>query len=257
MLGLARTLAEAHVQVNRVRAPADLLDLNRTLVMRIESATMPAELRAFALRVLDKLPAGDRLCHGDLHPGNVLVAPGRVRVIDWSGATRAVPAADYARTMLLLERADPLPGTPLLSRGLMSAGRSLFARAYARAYRQRSRDPLRQVHLWAIVHAAARLTEGIAVEEPKLIAFLNAARRTHDGVGAPKSRARSGRVGRGLPPHPTHPDGDVSRPDRQYAERHSSPWPPMSASNRSVPCSAPGTPATPPSGSCWPRCPWA
>ena len=215
MLGLARTLAEAHVQVNLVQAPADLPDLNRTLALRIESATMPAALRAFALQVLHKLPAGDRLCHGDLHPGNILVAPRRVRVIDWSGATRAVPAADHARTMLLLERADPLPGTPLLSRGLMSAGRSLFARAYAQAYRQRSQDPLRQIRLWAIVHAAARLTEGIAVEEPNLIAFLNAARRTHDGVGAPTNRARSRRVGRGLPPHPTHPDGDESRPERQ------------------------------------------
>jgi streptomycin 6-kinase len=215
MLGLARTLAEAHVHVNLVQAPADLPDLNRTLALRIESATMPAELRDFALQVLHKLPAGDRLCHGDLHPGNVLVATRRVRVIDWSGATRAVPAADYARTMLLLERADPLPGTPPLSRGLMSAGRSLFARAYARAYRQRSRDPLRQVHLWSIVHAAARLTEGIAVEEPNLMAFLTAARRTHDGVGAPTNRARSHRVGRGLPPNSRHPDGDESRPDRQ------------------------------------------
>ena len=74
--------------------------------------------------------------------------------------------------MLLLEQADPLPGTPILFRGLMAAGRSLFARAFARRYRQRTHDPLKQVDSWAIAHAAARLAEGITVEEPRLIAFL-------------------------------------------------------------------------------------
>jgi tRNA A-37 threonylcarbamoyl transferase component Bud32 len=154
MLGLARTLADIQILVNSVQAPVDIPDLTATLAMRI-----------------------DRLCHGDLHPGNVLVGNGRTSVIDWSGATHGVPEADYARTMLLLEQADPLPGTPLLSRGLLSAGRSLFARTYARAYRRHLPNQVGQVRSWAIVHAAARLTEGIEVEERKLIAFLKAARR--------------------------------------------------------------------------------
>jgi aminoglycoside phosphotransferase (APT) family kinase protein len=177
MLGLARTLADIQILVNSVRAPVDIPDLTATLAMRIETGSVPAGLRDFALRVLDQLPAGDRLCHGDLHPGNVLVGNGRTSVIDWSGATHGVPEADYARTMLLLEQADPLPGTPLLSRGLLSAGRSLFARTYARAYRRHLPNQVGQVRSWAIVHAAARLTEGIEVEERKLIAFLKAARR--------------------------------------------------------------------------------
>jgi len=98
-------------------------------------------------------------------------------VIDWANATRGVPEADHARTLLLLKRADPLPGTSLLFRGLMSAGRDVFARAYASSYRKRSRHPLRQVRSWTIVHAAARLAEGIEVEEPKLLAFLHGAQR--------------------------------------------------------------------------------
>jgi aminoglycoside phosphotransferase (APT) family kinase protein len=134
-------------------------------------------LHDFARRVLDGLPAGDRLCHGDLHPGNVLVGADGVSVIDWANATRGVPEADFARTVLLLEQADPLPGTSLFFRGLMAAGRSLFAGAFARAYRQRTHDPLKQLDLWAIAHAAARLAEGIKVEEPRLIAFLGSACR--------------------------------------------------------------------------------
>jgi Ser/Thr protein kinase RdoA (MazF antagonist) len=173
LFGLARTLAEAHVLVNSVPAPTDLPDLKQTLATRIEAGVTSATVRDFGLRVLDRLPVGDRLCHGDLHPGNVLVASGRARVIDWANATRGVPEADHARTLLLLTRADPAPGTSLLLRGLMSAGRDVYARAYASTYRKRSQDPLRQLHSWTIVHAAARLAEGIEAEEPALLHFLN------------------------------------------------------------------------------------
>ena len=107
----------------------------------------------------------------------MLVGADRVSVIDWANATRGVPESDFARTMLLLKQADPLPGTSPIFRGLMAAGRSLFAHAYARAYRQRTHDTLKQVDSWAVVHAAARLAEGIKVEEPRLIGLLDSAWR--------------------------------------------------------------------------------
>ena len=108
----------------------------------------------------------------------MLVGVDRVGVIDWANASRGVPQSDYARTMLLLKQADPLPGTSPFFRALIAAGRSLFARTYARTYRQRTHDPLNLVDSWAIVHAAARLAEGITAEEPSLIAFLDKAWRT-------------------------------------------------------------------------------
>jgi aminoglycoside phosphotransferase (APT) family kinase protein len=138
---------------------------------------MPPRLRAHALRVLDALPDGDRLCHGDYHPGNVLVAADKVAVIDWPNATRGVAEADHARTRLLLRWADPLPDTPLVSRALVAAGRMTFAYAYARAYRDCSPQPLRQTASWLVVHAAARLAEGVEVEHATLISFLDRARR--------------------------------------------------------------------------------
>jgi aminoglycoside phosphotransferase (APT) family kinase protein len=146
------------------------------MAARIEDAGLPAQLRDFAARLLDGLPDGDRVCHGDYHPGNVLVAADRVSVIDWVGAARGVPEADHARTLLLLRRADPLPGTPALSRALMTAGRSVFAHGYTRGYTGGSPRPLRQVDSWLIVHTAARLSEGIDVERPGLIVLLDRAR---------------------------------------------------------------------------------
>jgi Ser/Thr protein kinase RdoA (MazF antagonist) len=177
MLGLARALAEAHRAVHHVHAPADLPDLRHILATRVGDAALTPRSRTFVLRVLDGLPAGDRLCHGDFHPGNVLVAAGRAGVIDWTNASRGVPDADVARTALLLRCAAPLPGTPVLQRGLMAAGRSVFARAYLRAYRGGLLRPLAQVDSWTVVQAAARLAEGIATEEPVLSRVLQRAER--------------------------------------------------------------------------------
>ncbi len=177
VVALAHALAEAHLAIHEVQAPVDLPDLRLTLAARIEDAALPTHLLSFALRVLDGLPTGDRLCHGDYHPGNVLVAAGRVAVIDWANAARGVPEADHARTLLLLRWANPLPGTPLMFRGLIAAGRSLLTRAYARTYRSGSSEPLRQLNSWLTVHVAARLSEGIDVERPKLIGLLDRAWR--------------------------------------------------------------------------------
>jgi len=176
VLGLADALATAQLAVHRVAAPADLSDLPQVLAARIHEAGLPRNPLSFAMRVLDGLPDGDRLCHGDYHPGNVLLAADRTAVIDWAGAARGVPEADHARTLLLLRWADPLPGTPMLSRALIAAGRSLLAQRYARTYR-RGAPPVRHLDSWLLVHAAARLSEGIQAEQATLIGMLDRTQR--------------------------------------------------------------------------------
>lgn len=134
VLGLARALAGTHLAVHQVPAPADLPPFRQVLAARIHDAVMPPHLRDYALRALDGLPDGDRLCHGDYHPGNVLVAADRVAVIDWPNATRGTPEADHARTMLLLRWADPLPDTTRAFRTLITAGRSVFLNPSSRSH---------------------------------------------------------------------------------------------------------------------------
>jgi len=174
--GLARRLAAAHLAIHEVRAPAELPDLRQVLALRVEDADLPPHLRGFVLEILDQLPSDDRLCHGDLHPGNALLATDRVGVIDWGNASRGVPEADQARTLLLLRWADPLPGTSLMFRRLMAAGRSVFARAYTRAY-HRGAPRVGKVDSWLTVQVAARLTEGLDAERPMLVGLLDRAWR--------------------------------------------------------------------------------
>ncbi|WP_285106268.1 phosphotransferase [Promicromonospora sp. MEB111] len=174
---LARALAETHLAVHAVPAPADLPDVRQVLAARIEGATLSRELRGFALRLLDGLPSGDRLCHGDYHPGNVMVSGERVSVIDWPNAARGVPEADHTRAILLLQWADASPAAPrglpgLAARGLVAAGRSMLTRGYALAYADGSPRPLRDLESWLVVHAAARLSEGVVAERARLVDWL-------------------------------------------------------------------------------------
>jgi hypothetical protein len=174
---LARRLATAHRRIHRIAAPDSLPDLREVMEARIQRAPLPAELREFALRELSVLPDGDRLAHGDYHPGNVLMTGDGDVVIDWAGAARGSPEADHARTLLLLRWADPLPGTSPLARGLIMAGRSIFARTYAYHYRRAAAVSPHHVSSWLTVAIAARMSEGIEGEHPKLRALLEAARR--------------------------------------------------------------------------------
>lgn len=174
---LARRLAAAHLRVHRIEAPQSLPDLRELMAARIRRAALPTPLREFALRELSVLPDGDRLTHGDCHPGNVLMTGDRDVVIDWVGAARGSPEADHARTLLLLRWADPLPGTSPLARGLIIAGRSIFARAYAHHYRRGAAASAHNVSSWLTVAIAARMSEGIEGEHPKLRALLEAAQR--------------------------------------------------------------------------------
>jgi len=172
---LGRMLARAALRIHQVPAPLGLADQTHVLDERIAAADLDPQLRGFALRVLSSLPPGDRLCHGDLHPGNAIVTAGGASIIDWVGATRGAPASDFARTLLLLRQADPLPETPVLFRLLISAGRSTFAAVFERTYRGGAPQPPQHVPEWTVVHPAARLAEGLPAERDRLVGIVETA----------------------------------------------------------------------------------
>lgn len=175
--GFARALAATQLTIHRLAAPKDLACQREILAARIEEGDLPLPLRDYARSLLDRLPDGDRLCHGDYHPGNVLVSQDKTSVIDWATATRGVPEADHARTILLLRWADPMPGTPLIFRGVIAAGRSMLTRIYAKEYRRASPQPLQHMDSWLTVVIAARLAEGFDTERPQLLDLLHQAIR--------------------------------------------------------------------------------
>ncbi len=102
------------------------------------------------------------ICHGDFHPGNVMVDGGRVSgVLDWPGALLADAEYDVAVSLVLMTVAGPslVPEAPP---GIFDA----FAAAHLDSYsRRRTLDPVRLRYYRA--HRAVRaFIRGTVVRTP-------------------------------------------------------------------------------------------
>ncbi len=76
------------------------------------------------LKILDKLPDDFTLCHGDFHPGNILIDNGRTSVIDFANICHGPYLYDIARTVFLIEY-TPLPKEVENKEGLLQLKKSL------------------------------------------------------------------------------------------------------------------------------------
>lgn len=173
----ARVTGELHAQLHGVQAPRDLRSLHDIVPHRLERVLLPDELRAFVLALLDELPDGDFVCHGDFHPGNIIDTPAGPMIIDWPAVTRGHPDADYVRTHLLLRLGEPPPGTAALVRALVGFVRTRFTKRYDAAYRRVRRPDESAVARWEVVRAADRLSEGIESERARLMEIIESAYR--------------------------------------------------------------------------------
>jgi aminoglycoside phosphotransferase (APT) family kinase protein len=169
---VAPLAGELHASMHNVVAPESLPPLKLALRGRIEgSGLVPVHIGAFAAAALDALPEGDRLCHGDFHPGNV-IANGKPVVIDWTNVTRGDPDADVARTNLMSRMGSLPPGTPLTLRAGALFGRNIMRVLYLRGYRRTRPVDMSAVDRWEVAVAAARLTDNIPEERAALLKLL-------------------------------------------------------------------------------------
>lgn len=167
---LARRLAALHLEMHAAQPQGLPRQRDNLRADILKAQDLPGALKKKALDRLDSLPDGDRLCHGDFHPGNVLISPGGAVVIDWMTACAGHPAADVARTRLLLSVGDP-PGGFLL-RLLVFVMRGLLYRIYLSEYRRRSPEVVRLSDAYLPILAAARLSENITPERDPLLRIV-------------------------------------------------------------------------------------
>ena len=81
-------------------------------------------------------PAPDVICHGDLHPFNLLADGDRVTVLDWSSALLAPRAHDIAFTSLQLS--EPALRVPGWQRPLIRMLGRVLARRFVRRYQRQT-----------------------------------------------------------------------------------------------------------------------
>ncbi len=177
VFSIGATSGRIQAELHTVQAPDQIPPMHAVLRGRIErQSALTGELKSFALSVLDSLPEGDKLCHGDFHPGNIMRTAGEPVIIDWTNATRGDPTADYVRTHLMIRIDDIPPGQPLVIRYGAKVARGLMLSSYNRAYRKARPIDDELAKRWEVAVAAARIADGIESENVKLIAILEAAR---------------------------------------------------------------------------------
>jgi aminoglycoside phosphotransferase (APT) family kinase protein len=166
---LSRLCARLQAQLNEQPGPGELPDLKTSLRRAVTRDETPPAFREAALARLDDIPDDDSLVHGDFHPGNVmLLADGEAVVIDWTGARRGIPEADFARTSLILRLGEPPPGMAAILTFLAKFARTIMVRAYEGAYRKARRVDAHLLRACELPIAVARLSENIPAEVPKL-----------------------------------------------------------------------------------------
>ncbi len=125
-----------------------------------------SDLEAIAEWLKLHRPPGGRsvICHGDLHPLNILTGPGGDTILDW-GATRVTdPAYDIAYTRILL-RYPPVTAPRPLKPVIKAAGRAL-AKRFVRSYNRMAAAPVNPAQLnWFTNLQTLRILTEVAVWE--------------------------------------------------------------------------------------------
>jgi Ser/Thr protein kinase RdoA (MazF antagonist) len=124
-------LASLCLAVRNTPAPPAVISLRGWVDAWSRSAIgmLPAPIVTGVLALAERLSPGDELCHGDLHPGNVIMTAAGPRLIDWSGPVRAPAAYDLAVSHIVLtELAAEVSDDPERPRAVNAAAQSEYAR---------------------------------------------------------------------------------------------------------------------------------
>lgn len=163
----ARRTAELHAEMHSTSSPADIPSQRQKLGRKIDHAEeLPERLQSRALAALKSMPDGERLCHGDFHPGNILMTAQGEIIIDWVDASSGNPLADLARSSIIALGAADCQVEDAVQRVCVR----IFQAAYLRFYFKLRPGGEAEYRRWLPILAAARLSEEIPELEAWLIA---------------------------------------------------------------------------------------
>lgn len=168
----AKKLAELHFKVHK-EIDFDMRSYKDKLIGHIqETHLLDTPCKEKIIAYTNKLPNGNKLCHGDYHPDNVLFNNGQYVVIDWMTATKGDSLADVARTILMLRYVSIPDHTSKVQQYLHRLFTKILLNQYIKNYVKISGATIEDINMWKLPVAAARLIEGIPEEEKKVLIKL-------------------------------------------------------------------------------------
>ncbi|QWU14846.1 phosphotransferase [Paenibacillus sophorae] len=175
----SKLLANLHAEIHTYEAA----ELNRrqkqVLCEYIQQAPLLTEQeKEKIIRYTEKLPDGNKLCHGDFHPDNVMF-DGGYWIVDWMTGMSGNPAGDAARTVILLSVGSMPDGTPAPIKLFVQFLRNKLKAAYIKEYLRVTGHDYSTIDEWILPAAAARLVEWIPKDEKdELLSIIRARLKT-------------------------------------------------------------------------------
>ena len=160
---VGRRLAGVQLDLFELVPPVTLPDQRDRLISKIRWSA--ANVDASLARALDLLPARTgtpRLCHGDLHPSNVIVSKDGLVLVDWFDASRGDRVSDIARSSLTLLGEGE--STPRHLPGSDPRTLAVLTQAYLSRLQASLDISPGLLSRWQAINAVARLAEGVPRE---------------------------------------------------------------------------------------------
>jgi uncharacterized protein (TIGR02172 family) len=160
LFSIARQLAELHAFIHS----REITGAIQTQKARIENGIQAAQAitedeKNSIRRNMAGLPEGNKLCHGDFHPGNILLSPKGPMIIDWLTGSRGDPLSDVCRTVMIFETVTLPSDMPLVTRIIQQVSRSLLTSIYLQHYLKIRGVKKEEITRWRLPLLAARLRE--------------------------------------------------------------------------------------------------
>jgi predicted Ser/Thr protein kinase len=130
--------------------------------------------------ILDRLPSGTTLCHGDFHPGNIIESGKKHYVIDWSSASIGSPLFDIAHTYLLLMNTPRLDNVPDRVFRVQRIITGYVGKRYLKLVCAQNGIAVDDLFPYLLVKAGERCFYGMSSEQEWLHSFIE---RNIDGKG--------------------------------------------------------------------------
>lgn len=176
----AALLAKLHMDTAEAAEGLPLQSIHDRAAFLIPKSDIPdTALKSFVLKLLSELPKGNSICHGDFHPGNIIISNNKFYTIDWFGATSGDILSDIAHTYLILRNTPKLPGLNRFQSAIQDWYAGLIAGKYLKACIELHKINWSDFSKWLLVRASERLFYGMPQEKPALLSFLRSCKKAH------------------------------------------------------------------------------
>lgn len=169
MKKIASRMAALHHRIHAVTFEDTTISQKKNIEHAIRGATGIGDSeKEKIIGYLQTLPEGNRLCHGDFHPDNIMEGEA-TWIIDWMTGSSGNPLCDVARTKMVLETSE-IPDT--VSPGmklLLKFGQRKLAQAYVKEYCKIGNVRIKDIDKWLLPLYAARLVENLSDAEKSVI----------------------------------------------------------------------------------------